>query len=192
MILLRRTIDAVNRACTRHDGRCTLRHGDPRPLAAFAASILADRIEALPGVAAAASSSSTPSAPRRLHDKTYRARRQAESLIKARTSCASPHQTSCSKPTANQPRLLVHTVARRLLRALRSLAPKASFWRQARSTRSASRCSRSSPVRPSLPPVSRSRCRRPVPVGRVWHCLPPHRQAAALRAKIVHLVEWIR
>ena len=40
-------------------------------------------------------------------------------------------RTSCSKATANQFRLLVHTAAYWLLHTLRGLAPKASFWREA-------------------------------------------------------------
>ena len=40
-------------------------------------------------------------------------------------------RTSCSKATANQFRLLIHTAAYWLLHTLRGLAPKTSFWRAA-------------------------------------------------------------
>ena len=40
-------------------------------------------------------------------------------------------RTSCSKATANQFRLVLHTAAYWLLHTLRGLAPKASFWRDA-------------------------------------------------------------
>jgi hypothetical protein len=38
-------------------------------------------------------------------------------------------RTSCSRATANQFRLLVHTAAYWLLHTLKSLGPKTSFWR---------------------------------------------------------------
>ena len=40
-------------------------------------------------------------------------------------------RTSCSKATANQFRLLIHTAAYWLLHRLRELAPKTSIWRDA-------------------------------------------------------------
>ena len=40
-------------------------------------------------------------------------------------------RTSCSKATANQFRLVLHTAAYWLLHTLRGLAPKRSFWRDA-------------------------------------------------------------
>src|SRR5688572_20313192 len=52
--------------------------------------------------------------------------------------CDRPHKrhlasgrTSCSKATANQFRLVLHTAAYWLLHTLRRLAPKVSFWREA-------------------------------------------------------------
>ena len=52
--------------------------------------------------------------------------------LSRRTSCTSlPDRTSCSRATANQFRLLVHTGAHWLLHTLCSLAPKTSFWRRA-------------------------------------------------------------
>ena len=40
-------------------------------------------------------------------------------------------RTSCTKATANQFRLLIHTTAYWLLLRLRGLAPRTSFWRDA-------------------------------------------------------------
>ena len=40
-------------------------------------------------------------------------------------------RTSCTKATANQFRLVLHTAAYWLLHTLRGLAPKRSFWRAA-------------------------------------------------------------
>ena len=56
---------------------------------------------------------------------------RAENLIKAHKLHLASDRTSCSKATANQFRLLVHTAAYWLLHTLRGLAPKASFWRDA-------------------------------------------------------------
>ena len=48
------------------------------------------------------------------------------------TSChLASDRTSCSKATANQFRLVLHTAAYWLLHTLRGLAPKRSFWRDA-------------------------------------------------------------
>ena len=54
-----------------------------------------------------------------------------ENLIKAHKLHLASDRTSCSKATANQFRLLIHTAAYWLLHTLRGLAPKASFWRDA-------------------------------------------------------------
>jgi hypothetical protein len=70
-------------------------------------------------------------APRWLYEAVYCARGQAENLIKAHKLYLGSDRTSCSKATANQFRLLVHTAAYWLLHTLRSLAPKTSFWRSA-------------------------------------------------------------
>jgi len=72
-----------------------------------------------------------PGAPRWLYEDVYCARGQAENLIKAHKLHLASDRTSCSKATANQFRLLVHTAAYWLLHTLRGLAPKASFWRDA-------------------------------------------------------------
>jgi hypothetical protein len=70
-------------------------------------------------------------APRWLYEDVYCARGQAENLIKAHKLHLASDRTSCSKATANQFRLLVHTAAYWLLHSLRGLAPKTSFWRNA-------------------------------------------------------------
>jgi hypothetical protein len=70
-------------------------------------------------------------APRWLYEEVYCDRGQAENLIKAHKLHLGSDRTSCSKATANQFRLLVHTAAYWLLHTLRRLAPKTSFWRNA-------------------------------------------------------------
>jgi hypothetical protein len=69
--------------------------------------------------------------PHTLYDKVYCARGQAENLIKAHKLHLASDRTSCSKATANQFRLLIHTAAYWLLLSLRGLAPRTSFWREA-------------------------------------------------------------
>jgi len=70
-------------------------------------------------------------APRWLYESVYCQRGQAENLIKAHKLHLASDRTSCSKATANQFRLLIHTAAYWLLHTLRGLAPKTSFWRAA-------------------------------------------------------------
>jgi Transposase DDE domain group 1 len=70
-------------------------------------------------------------APRWLYENLYCGRGQAENLIKAHKLHLASDRTSCSKATANQFRLLIHTAAYWLLHTLRGLAPKTSFWRDA-------------------------------------------------------------
>jgi hypothetical protein len=70
-------------------------------------------------------------APRWLYEAVYCARGQAENLIKAHKLHLASDRTSCSKATANQFRLLIHTAAYWLLHTLRGLAPLTSFWRNA-------------------------------------------------------------
>ncbi|MGE3740873.1 MAG: IS1380 family transposase [Geminicoccaceae bacterium] len=70
-------------------------------------------------------------APRWLYEEVYCARGQAENLIKAHKRHLASDRTSCSKATANQFRLVLHTAAYWLLHTLRGLAPKRSFWRDA-------------------------------------------------------------
>ncbi|MGE5488235.1 MAG: IS1380 family transposase [bacterium] len=69
--------------------------------------------------------------PKALYETIYCARGQMENLIKAHKLHLASDRTSCSKATANQFRLLIHTAAYWLLHTLRGLAPKASFWREA-------------------------------------------------------------
>jgi hypothetical protein len=69
--------------------------------------------------------------PRWLYEAVYCARGQAENLVKAHKRHLASDRTSCSKATANQFRLVLHTAAYWLLRTLRGLASKRSFWREA-------------------------------------------------------------
>jgi hypothetical protein len=69
--------------------------------------------------------------PQSLYEKIYCARGQAENLIKAHKLHLASDRTSCTKATANQFRLLIHTAAYWLMLTLRSLAPRTSFWRDA-------------------------------------------------------------
>jgi hypothetical protein len=69
--------------------------------------------------------------PRWLYEVLYCGRGQAENLIKAHKLHLASDRTSCSKATANQFRLLVHTAAYWLLHTLKGLASKTSFWRDA-------------------------------------------------------------
>jgi len=72
-----------------------------------------------------------PGAPRWLYEDVDCARGQAENLIKAHKLHLASDRTSCTKATANQFRLLIHTAAYWLLHTLRGLAPRNSFWRDA-------------------------------------------------------------
>ena len=70
-------------------------------------------------------------APRWLYENLYCGRGQAENLIKAHKLHLASDRTSCTRASANQFRLLIHTAAYWLLHTLRGLAPKTSFWRDA-------------------------------------------------------------
>jgi len=70
-------------------------------------------------------------APRWLYEDLYCGRGQAENLIKAHKLHLASDRTSCTRATANQFRLLLHTAAYWLLHTLRRLAPTTSFWRDA-------------------------------------------------------------
>ena len=72
-----------------------------------------------------------PGLPKALYEKVYCARGQAENLIKAHKLHLASDRTSCTKATANQFRLLLHTAAYWLTLTLRGLAPRTSFWRDA-------------------------------------------------------------
>jgi hypothetical protein len=69
--------------------------------------------------------------PRWLYKAVYCARGRAENLVKAHKLHLASDRTSCSKATANQFRLVLHTAAYWLLHTLRGLVPKRSFWRAA-------------------------------------------------------------
>ena len=70
-------------------------------------------------------------AARRLYERTYCKRGQAENHIKAWKRHLAADRTSCSRATANQFRLILHTAAYWLMWSLRSLMPKRSTWRVA-------------------------------------------------------------
>jgi hypothetical protein len=69
--------------------------------------------------------------PRWLYEVVYCARGRAENLVKAHKLHLASDRTSCTKATANQFRLVLHTAAYWLLHTLRGLAPRRSFWRAA-------------------------------------------------------------
>ena len=69
--------------------------------------------------------------PQWLYETVYCARGQAENLIKAHKRHLASDRTSCTRATANQFRLVLHTAAYWLLHSLRGLAPRTSFWRDA-------------------------------------------------------------
>src|SRR5215211_4865466 len=68
---------------------------------------------------------------RRIYEDLYCQRGQAENHIKAWRLHLAADRTSCSKASANQLRLMLHTGAYWLLWSLRSLMPKRSTWRVA-------------------------------------------------------------
>jgi hypothetical protein len=70
-------------------------------------------------------------AARRLYERTYCQRGRAENHIKAWKRHLAADRTSCSRATANQFRLMLHTGAHWLMWSLRSLMPKRSTWRVA-------------------------------------------------------------
>src|SRR5690348_8342464 len=76
-----------------------------------------------------------PLAPRRGGRKTDGTASDQRLTQLMREPCHKVHlasdRTSCTKATANQFRLVLHTAAYWLLHTLRGLAPKQSFWRDA-------------------------------------------------------------
>jgi Transposase DDE domain group 1 len=66
-----------------------------------------------------------------LYEVAYCARGRAENLVKAHKVHLASDRTSCTKATANQFRLVLHTAAYWLLHTLRGLASRRSFWRDA-------------------------------------------------------------
>jgi hypothetical protein len=73
----------------------------------------------------------TSGTPRRLYERTYCQRGQAENHLKAWKRHLAADRTSCSRSSANQLRLMLHTGAYWLLWSVRSLMPKRSSWRVA-------------------------------------------------------------
>jgi hypothetical protein len=67
-----------------------------------------------------------PGLPKALYEKVYCGRGQAENLIKAHKLHRVSGRTSCTRATANQFRLLIHTGAYWLLLPLRGLALRLS------------------------------------------------------------------
>jgi hypothetical protein len=99
-------------------------HGKPRRVIA--------RVEAGPqGADSRFIITNLAGSPRDLYEDLYCARGQAENLIKAHKLHLASDRTSCTRATANQFRLLVHTAAYWLMHTLRGLTPKRSFWRLA-------------------------------------------------------------
>ena len=68
---------------------------------------------------------------RDLYERSYCRRGQAENHLKAWKRHLAADRTSCSRATANQLRLMLHTGAYWLMWSLRSLMPKRSGWRAA-------------------------------------------------------------
>jgi Transposase DDE domain group 1 len=66
---------------------------------------------------------------RRIYEDLYCRRGQAENHVKAWRLHLAADRTSCSRASANQLRLMLHTGAYWLLWSLRSLMPKRSTWR---------------------------------------------------------------
>ena len=106
-----------------------------------------------------------------LYEKIYCARGQAENLIKAHKLHLASDRTSCTKATANQFRLLIHTAAYWLLHTLRGLAPKVVLARRP-VRHNPSRSSRSPSASPNWSPGSRSRCQPASPIRTVGCCSP--------------------
>jgi Transposase DDE domain group 1 len=61
---------------------------------------------------------------RYLYEKVYRARGQAENLIKRHKSQLASDRTSCRSPLANQTRLILHTAAYWLMRTIQAAIPR--------------------------------------------------------------------
>ena len=112
--------------------------------------------------------------PRWLYEAVYCARGRAENLVKAHKVHLASDRTSCSKATANQFRLVLHTAAYRLLHTLRGLAPKTSFWRDAQFDTLRLALIKVGPGgSPSWRPGSRWLCPRATPSAIASSCSPP-------------------
>ncbi len=68
---------------------------------------------------------------RKIYEKIYCARGQAENHIKSWKTHLAADRTSCCRATANQMRLFLHIGAYWLMWSLCSLMPRRSFWRAA-------------------------------------------------------------
>ena len=66
----------------------------------------------------------TKGTARRLYERVYCARGQAENLIKRHKSQLASDRTSCRSPLANQMRLILHTAAYWLMRTIRDAIPQ--------------------------------------------------------------------
>ena len=129
-VLLRRVGDlAEDAALGRIDGEAdkVRRYGDLRYAATSWKTerrVIA-RVEAGPqGADSRFIVTNLPGLPKALYEKVYCARGQAENLIKAHKLHLASDRTSCTKATANQFRLLIHTAAYWLMLSLRGLAPR--------------------------------------------------------------------
>jgi hypothetical protein len=131
-------------------------------------------------VPTAASCHHLPGLPEALYEKAYCARGQAENPIKAHKLHLASDRTSCTKATASQFRLLIHTAAYWLMWSLRRLAPRTSFWRDAQfdTIRLCLIKAAWSRHRDGHPHQDRPTDRLPLP-DRLRHVRRTHRQAAA-------------
>ena len=121
--------------------------------------------------------------PRWLYEDVYCARGQAENLVKAHKVHLASDRTSCTKATANQFRLVLHT--RRLLapaHPARAWRRRRSFWRERPVRHDPPRADQGGRrASPSWRPGSSSRCRPAIPTGAASCCSRPGPQAALSR-----------
>jgi hypothetical protein len=108
--------------------------------------------------------------PQALYERESCQRGQMENLIKAHKLHLASDRTSCTKATANQFRLLIHTAAYWLLHSLRGLAPKTSFWRNAQFD--IIRCNLIKVASRKPQPGSRSLCPPTSPIPAACACCP--------------------
>jgi hypothetical protein len=126
-----RRLDAATQKVCRHADVDYAAKAWPRPPDASTRRVIA-RIEAGPqGTDTRFIITNLEGTPEHLYEDVYCARGQAENLIKAHKLHLASDRTSCTKATASQFRLLVHTAAYWLMLTLRGLAPKLSFLTQA-------------------------------------------------------------
>ena len=89
-------------------------------------------------------------------------------------------RTSCTKATANQFRLLVHTAAYWLMLTLRGLAPKPSFWRDVQFDTIRITLLKVAAASQRWLRVSRWRCRSPILTSKAGCCSPSAQFVARL------------